>query len=181
MIDWKATRRRWELIATALGVSAFLLRGQLSTALVARADALSYAGDVRAASLLYVRALALDPENDAAVDRIALSAIMSHEHAGLERAVVFASAQLSRHAGDATIRMDRALCLHLLQRYSSAVQDFEIVGRTRHDPQALLFAAADARRTGRTRQSRRLLVAALRWDPAFVPARLALMRSGAKR
>ena len=175
MIDWRRTVRSLVLIAVACGVTGLLAHRQLSTALVARGDALAYSGSARALDM-YRRALILDPANTVAVDRLAFRALLSHDPAQMHEAVRMTSTILRSRADAWEVRMDRALCLQLLGRYAAALSDFEATGLSRRDPRALLFAADDARKLHRTVQAHRLLLAALVADPHFGPARLALVR-----
>lgn len=180
MIDWCQTARSSLLIAIACVVTVLLAHRQLSAALVARGDALAYAGSSRALDM-YRRALIFDAANAVAVDRLAFRALLSHDPRRMREAVRMTSNVLRSRAGAWELRMDRALCLQMLGRYDAALSDFEATGQSQRDPQALLFAAIDARKLHRTMQAHRLLVAALVADAHFEPARRALAREKSMR
>lgn len=180
MIDWRQTARSLMLIAVACSATVLFAHRQLSTALVARGDALAYAGSAHALDI-YRRALTFDATNTVAVDRLAFRALLSHDRAEMSEAVRMTSAVLRFRADASEVRMDRALCLQLLGRYAAALSDFESAGVSQRDPRALLFAADDARKLHRNAQAHRLLLAALVVDPHFGPARLALAREKGTR
>jgi Flp pilus assembly protein TadD len=171
-----AASRRVLLVATALLLSAPILRPALSSALVTRGDALLYARDVRAREK-YALALWVDPGNTVAADRYVFAAFLSRKPEQLEDAVRVASVVLQTHPHEANVRMDRALCLQLRKQYRLAARDFEEVGGERADVQALALAAADERIGGDMSAARRLLSAAAHIDPNYVPVRIALERS----
>jgi hypothetical protein len=176
MIDWRQSTRRLVVVALALVFAAPILRSAISSALVTRGDALLYAHDGRA-NEKYRLALAIDAANVSAADRYVFVAFLSRRRSRLEDGIRLASAVLARDPADATLRMDRALCLQLLQRYAAARVDFERVGEQRSDVQALALAAADAKRLDDAIGAHRLLLAAYRIDARYTPVRLALARS----
>jgi tetratricopeptide (TPR) repeat protein len=171
-----AASRRILVVATALLVSVPILRPALSSALVTRGDALLYARDVRAREK-YSLALRIDPGNTVAADRYVFAAFLSRKPQELEDAVRVASVVLKTYPHEASVRMDRALCLQLRKQYRMAAQDFEEVGRERADVQALALAASDERMGGDMLAARRLLFAAAHIDPKYMPVRIALERS----
>ena len=173
MINWAATVRRALLVVTALTLAAPLLRTSVASALVTRGDGLLYTRDARAAAM-YRRALAIDPGDSVASDRYALSALLSHRKSIIEDGIRVLDLALVNHPEDATLRMDRALCLQKLKRYSLAEPDFERVGMENRNVEALAFAAADARKLSRISKARSLLLVASRIDPKYEPIRLAL-------
>jgi tetratricopeptide (TPR) repeat protein len=166
--------RRIGLIVFAIGVVAFVLRPQLSSALLTRGDALAFWGQASDARRLYARALAFDPNNVVAADRYAFSAAISHDADLSDAGVVIATRTLQHAPHDASLLMDRALCYQHLRRYAEAIADFERSAMTSHDPRALMFAAIDERRLHGERQAHRLLLEAVALDPRFTPARRAL-------
>lgn len=176
MIDWRLSLRRFILVVTALLCATPLVRPSISSALVTRGDAMLYAHDPRAQEK-YRLALTIDPGNADAADRFVFAAFLSRKAVELEAGVQLAAAVLAHDPKNANLRMDRALCLQLLKRYVAARADFEWVGRSRGDVQALALAAADARKSGRQDDARRLLLVANRIDPTYVPVRLAIARS----
>jgi Flp pilus assembly protein TadD len=169
------TLRRLLLVVTALLLAAPLLRPAMSSALVTRGDALLFARDARARAK-YALALRFDPGNTVAADRYVFSAFLSRKPSQLEDAVGVAGAVLRKRPNEAILRMDRALCLQLLRRYALAARDFELVGRERHDVQALALAAADQRLGGNAAKGRQLLLIAATIDPHYMPVRVALER-----
>jgi tetratricopeptide (TPR) repeat protein len=168
MIDWNASVRRTLLVATALLLSAPLLRSSISCALVTRGDGLLYARDARA-SVMYRRAVEVDPGNEVAADRYAFAALLSHRRSEVEDGIRIASLGLAAHPDDAALRMDRALCLQRMKRFASAETDFRRVALQTRNVQALAFAAADARKLLRPAQARELLLLAARVDPHYAP------------
>jgi Tfp pilus assembly protein PilF len=175
MIDLKATLRGALTVFVALAITAMLVRPQLSMALTTRGDALAFAGDVRALEF-YRRALVLDPQNDIAIDHLATRAILSHRRDLLEETCAVATAFLRRRASAVGIRMDRALALQILHRRSEAAAEFMVTGLHGRDVRALLFAADDYAAEGKVGRARAAVKDALRIDPAFIPARVALAR-----
>jgi tetratricopeptide (TPR) repeat protein len=177
----RSLARRLGLVLGAIVLAAILLRGSLSSALVSRGDALAYSGNAGRAAVMYRRALWFDAGNGAAVDRYVFAAIVSHDRRALGRGVDIASSYLLRNPGDATVRMDRALCFQRLQKRRAAAEDFELAGRALRDARALMFAALDERAMRERRGARRLLVLALEADPGFLPAKRALHAIGFSR
>lgn len=171
----RSSSRKLLVVAVALMLAVPLLRPALSSALVTRGDALLYAGDARARAK-YALALRVDAANVVAADRYIFSAFLSRKPDELEDAVRIAGPVLRAHPREATVRLDRALCLQLLKRYALAARDFELAGRERGDVQALALAAADAKRSGDALKARRLLRAAAALDPGYVPVKVALER-----
>jgi len=173
MIVWGASLRRFALVAIAL-VSAWpLLRGAISSALVTRGDALLYARDGRAQAK-YRLALQIDPDNTVAADRYVFAAFLERKSGTLEDAIRVATLVLRRTPHATAVRMDRALCYHLLKRYRPAARDFEQVGEELGDVQALALAASDSTRSGNMPAARRMLQMAERIDPTYHPVRVAL-------
>jgi tetratricopeptide (TPR) repeat protein len=176
MIDWRLSLRRLALVITALLCAIPLVRPAISSALVTRGDAMLFARDPRAQEKYHL-ALAIDPENLDAADRYVFAAFLSRNATELEAGVKLAGDVLVYDPENATLRMDRALCLQLLKRYAAARVDFEWVGRHRNDVQALALAAADAGKSGLREDAHRLLLLAHRVDPTYVPVQLALARN----
>lgn len=170
------TRRRLAVVIVALSLAVPILRPALSSALVTRGDALFYMHDTRASDK-YALALRLDRDNVTAADRYVFTAFLSRAPHKLEEAIRVASVVLQAHPDEATLRMDRALCLQLLKRYPQAERDFEKVGRTLSDVRALAMAASDARLNGDATKARQLLRAAAHIDPLYIPVRIALERN----
>jgi tetratricopeptide (TPR) repeat protein len=177
MIDWRRSLRRLSVACIALALAVPLVRPAISSALVTRGDALLYARDARAKEK-YRLALEIDPANVDAADRYLFVSFLSRDPQDLDDGIHLATTILAYDRGDATLRMDRALCLQLRGRYAQARVDFERVGKERGDVQALVLAAADAKRVGDAHAGHRLLLLAHRLDPKYAPVRIALARGG---
>lgn len=168
--------RRIGVIVLALAIATILLRAQVSSALVARGDALALFNRPRDARAIYARALMFDPGNSSAADRLAFAAAMGNDVPLLTSCIAIAGAVISRDPENGPLLMDRALCYQRLRRYALAIDDFRRVGRLLHDPRALMFAALDEGRLDNRRTSRQLLLEALAYDRRFMPAAAALAR-----
>jgi tetratricopeptide (TPR) repeat protein len=175
MIDWHATVRRGGVIAVAVSLALWLLRPQVSSALVTRGDDLTFRGENARALAIYARALAIDPANTVAADRFAFAALLSHDASAQERGVSVATRALRLEPSNLSLRYDRALCAQALGWHALAADDFEAIGRRSRDPRALLFAALDVRKAD-LRRARSLLRLALAIAPSFEPARRDLYR-----
>ena len=175
MIVWKTSLRRLTLVAIALACAYPMLRPAISSALVTRGDALLYARDSRA-KIKYRLALQIDPGNVIAADRYVFAAFLERTSVALEDGVQVADLVLRDNPEATAVRMDRALCLQRLRKYTSAERDFERVGEERLDVQALVLAASDAARSWDSAKARRLLRLAERIDPRYAPVRVALTR-----
>jgi hypothetical protein len=127
---------------------------------------------------MYERALVVDPGNDAAVDRYAVSAFLSHDPRLLQAGIAMTSRFLARHAGNSIILNDRALLNHAERKFHEAADDFARVGKATSDPRAFTFAGFDALRSGDARLAAIDFKRALALDAQFVPARHGLARSG---
>jgi len=170
--------RKVAVVGCALTISAMVLRPQVSSALVTRGDDLAYRGDAARARMMYARALALDTNNLAALDRFAFSAMMSHDRLQVSLAIPLLNPVLARHPSEVNLRLDRALCEQALNRRADAARDFEYIGLRTRDARALTFAALDT--NDRTR-ARALLDRAIAYDPRFIPALKDLTRLERRR
>ncbi|MDE2482417.1 MAG: hypothetical protein KGN02_09535 [bacterium] len=170
--------RRAAVVLVAVAIACVVLRGSLSSALVTRGDDLTYRGDSAHARTIYRRALALDPENVTAADRLAFGEFVSHRRALVEDAIAVATAVLRRVPNATSVRMDRAIAYQLLKRYDAASSDFARVGASDGDTRAYVFAGLDALHAGDRRRARRYLTAALRLDVGQTVARRALRTLG---
>ena len=170
--------RSFALVIVALAIATLLLHRQISSALVARGDALAYVGSAAHAGALYARAVWFDRDNGVAVDRLAFRAVLSSDRNDLDTALAVSDAYLDRHPADVAVRMDRALCFQREHAFARAEADFIAVGRRTRDPRALMFAALDARALHHPALARSLLALAVRVDATFLPARRALARVG---
>lgn len=167
---------RVALTVVAIACSLVLLRGQLSSALVTRGDALAYWGVRDEARLMYARALFFDDTNGVAADRYVFDAALSKNAVVLRDGVTVASAYLARVPDDGAVLMDRAMCYQHEGSLKAAIPDFERAGRYDRDPRALMFAALDERASHHRPRARLLLRAAIALDHNFGPARLELAR-----
>ncbi len=168
--------RRVLVAAIGIGVSAVLLRPQISSALVVRGDELNYRGETAPARRLWQRAIAWDSNDREAVDRLCFSEIMSHSPGLLEHSVATATAYLDGHRGDALILADRALALEILGKFAQAEVDFSLAGRATQDVRTLTFAGFAAIHAGHRAFARQLFSEATRVDPHFLPASRGLAR-----
>jgi hypothetical protein len=175
MIDWAASMRRFTVVGAALVISAICLHGSISSALLTRGDALLYMHDPRS-QVMYRRAFDWDTRNIDAADRFVFGALLSHRRSAIDDGISLATRVLTADPSATSLRMDRALCLQVSRRYADAERDFEIVGRTSKNVQALAFAASDARLKDDLQRELALLELAARIDPGFVPVRLRLER-----
>ncbi len=170
--------RRLALSVFALMISALLLRGQLSSAIVLRGDQEAYVGHDARANALYLRALYVDPHNAVAVDRFAFGSLSGHRPAFMRRGIVVASQYLSRTPRDTTVLMDRALLEEALDRFADAERDFSRVASLRGSAQAYTFAGFAALRAGDRRGAVAYWHGAAKIDASYAPARMALARMG---
>jgi tetratricopeptide (TPR) repeat protein len=171
-----APLRRTVLALLGIVVSAGILRPQISDALVVRGDEFLYRADAARALDYYRRALAVDGDDGAAVDRFAFVATMVRDARVNAEALRETSAYLQRHPDDAIVRMDRAMAYRAAGIARGALADFALVGARTNDPRALTFAGYAAQRSGDAALARRLWRAALALQPGFVAAKRALER-----
>ena len=170
--------RRLALSALALMVSALLLRGQISSAIVLRGDQEAYVGHDAHANALYLRALYVDPHNAVAVDRFAFGTLSGHRPRMMRRGILVASRYLIQTPRDATVLMDRALLEEALGHFADAERDFGRVALLRASAQAYTFAGFAALRAGDRKGAVAYWHGAARIDASYVPARVALARIG---
>ncbi len=170
--------RRLALSALALMVSALLLRGQISSAIVLRGDQEAYVGHDAHANALYLRALYVDPHNAVAVDRFAFGTLSGHRPRMMRRGIRVASRYLIQTPRDATVLMDRALLEEALGHFADAERDFGRVALLRASAQAYTFAGFAALRAGDRKGAVAYWHGAARIDASYVPARVALARIG---
>jgi tetratricopeptide (TPR) repeat protein len=169
--------RRTLLALVGVGISAGLLRPQLSDALVVRGDEFLYRAQPAGALRYYRRAILVDGDDGAAADRLAFVATMVRDPNALAGAVRATTVYLHAHPDDDLVRMDRAMAYRAIGDARAAMDDFAIVGAHTGDPRALTFAGYAARRLGRRSLARRFWHAALTLHPGFPPALRALERS----
>jgi hypothetical protein len=100
------------LVGIALAVAAFMARGSVALALVARGDDVLASGNVGAAARYYDRALLVDPRSTDALDRDAFVALMSHDRSREDRAVKILNARLAIAPNAALLFDVAAINLH---------------------------------------------------------------------
>jgi tetratricopeptide (TPR) repeat protein len=166
--------RRLGLATVALLVAFVLFHGQLSTAVVTRADDALRAGDVDAAIRLYERAAQLDPASIVAADRLAFHLALRHDPAGARRAIGVATRTLAAAHADPALFADRAFAELYLRRWRDAERDFARAGALAHDARFDHFAGRMALRSADRGAARRYALLALADDPGFAPARVLL-------
>lgn len=159
-------------------LSAGLFRAQIATSLVGRGDDYAARGDVNAALTYYRRAIWLDRDHAAAVDRYAFFSIEERTQHGLRSALDIATMYLQRHPKDGTVRADRALCYQILKRYHAASVDFTAAADELHSAQYYTFAGWARYRLGDRPAARRLWNLALKMDASYGPAWGAIRKTG---
>ena len=172
-----APLRRTALALLGIAGAAWILRPQISDALVVRGDEFLYRADSRRALDYYRRALAVDGDDGAAADRFAFVAAMTRDPRANAEALRETSAYLQRHPDDSIVRMDRAMAYRAAGISRGALEDFSLVGARTNDPRAFTFAGYAAQRSGDAPLARRLWRAALALQPGFVAAKRALERT----
>ncbi len=168
--------RRFAVAFVSLVLCALLFHGQIADALVSRGDSFLQGGRPARAERYYRRALWWDPRSTIAADRFAFVGFELRTRASLDAAIEIAGDALARTPADQPLLLDRALCLQAEGRYGEARADFARAALIRRDPQVLHFAGWAALRSGDARAARRYWQDALRIDPSFTPATLALRK-----
>lgn len=169
-------RRRFIVAIASVAASAWLFRGQVSSALVTRGDDFVQMGRPQQALAYYHRALVLDRGSTLAAERYAFTGLLIKSRSSLESAVAIASEALREEPGNEAILTDRALCLNSLGRFHDAMRDFEQLARKTDDARYYEFAAQAARRAGERRRARALFIAVLERRPGFPAAERELAR-----
>jgi tetratricopeptide (TPR) repeat protein len=170
--------RRAAIAVIALAIAGYILRPQISQALVLRGDDRFYRGSAVDALRYYRRAVAIDPNDASALDRYLFGALSLRDRNCAHDGVALATEYLRRHPADDAVRMDRAMAFRLLADWNGALGDFYRVGVRKRDPAALTFAGYAALSLGRHRQACAMWRLALAFDPAFRAARHALATHG---
>jgi tetratricopeptide (TPR) repeat protein len=166
--------RRIALALTGIVISAYLLRPQVSEALVIRGDERLYRGSAVDALGYYRRAIVTDPLDAAAIDRFAFGAVSLRTPALVRDAIELSSRYLRRRPDDDVVRMDRAMAFRLLRDWRHAADDFARVGERDRDATALTFAGYAAEALRDEKRAAALWREALAVDPGFRAARRAL-------
>jgi Tfp pilus assembly protein PilF len=138
---------------------------------VTRADDALRTGDTTTAVRVYERALWLDPHSTVAADRVAFTLIMQHDRASARQAIDVATQALRATPSDANLLADRAFAQMQLHDWFAARRDFAAAARSARDPRYDHFASRMALRTNDRAAARVYAREALRYDPAFAPAR----------
>jgi tetratricopeptide (TPR) repeat protein len=168
--------RRVMLAVAGAGLSAVILRPQIADALVVRGDEFLYRAQPARALPYYRRALNLDGDDAAAVDRFAFVSMMLRDPAAIDETIRDTSAYLNRHPDDTIVRMDRAMAYRRAGISRGELADFAFVGARTMDPRALTFAGFAADGLGRRSLARRFWRAAIAAQPGFPSAIRALER-----
>lgn len=170
--------RRIVLALTGVVMSGYLLRPQISQALVIRGDERLYRGSPADALTYYRRAIAADPLDGSATDRFAFGAVSLREPALVRDAIELSSQYLRRRPDDDVVRMDRAMAFRLLRDWRDAADDFARVGERERDATALTFAGYAAKALHEQKRATAFWQQALTVDPSFRAARHALHATG---
>ena len=170
------TTRRVALAFGALVLTGALLRGPLSDALVSRGDEFLRGGDPRIGRVYYLRALFLNPDSAAAVDRLAFGDLELRTPASLREATTVSAGFLSRHPDEWSVRLDRALALHAERRDAAAALEFMRIAEQRRAFPYFGLAGHAALRAGDKTMARRAFAEALRIQPGYAAARRILGR-----
>lgn len=133
-----------------------------------------YRGDENAALERYRRALSVWPLSEAAADRYVFLEMQRNTRASLGSGIQVATQYLSHRPQSAVLLFDRALCLLRAKRYGLAQRDFIAAASGRGAAQALVFAGWAARHRGDRIGAARLWKRALREQPHYRPALVAL-------
>lgn len=170
--------RRIALALTGIVISGYLLRPQISQALVIRGDERLYRGSAAEALMYYRRAIAADPFDGSAVDRFAFGAVGLRKPAFVRDAIELSSQYLQLRPDDDVVRMDRAMAFRLLRDWRHAAGDFACVGERERDATALTFAGYAAMALHEEKRATALWRQALAFDRDFRAARDALHATG---
>lgn len=104
--------RRSTLVGISLILTAFVARGSVALALVARGDDVLASGNAVGATRYYDRALMVDPRSTEALDRYAFVALMSHDRRREDRAITVLNERLAAAPNAALLFDVAALNLH---------------------------------------------------------------------
>lgn len=170
--------RRIALALTGIILSGYVLRPQMSQALIVRGDERLYRGNASQALGYYRRAIEMNPYEGSAVDRFAFAAASLRDRSAAREAIALTSAYLHRRPMDDVVRMDRAMAFRLLGDWSHAMEDFETVGERERDAAAMTFAGYAAEAEHDRSRALRLWRRALTFDGSFRAARNALRGRG---
>jgi tetratricopeptide (TPR) repeat protein len=170
--------RRFAIALLSLFLCANFFRGAVSVALVTRGDGFFQKGRLERARTYYARALFFDQTSTLAADRFAFAGFEMRTPQALASSLKVASQALAFSPDDVKLLEDRALLYQVQRQYRSARADFERAAALSGDSRWYHLAAWAAYRSGDPAAARRLWHAAVRSDPSFLPARLALAKVG---
>ncbi len=170
--------RRIALALAGIVVSGFVLRPQISQALVIRGDERLYRGSASDALVYYRRAIAVDSLDASAVDRFAFAAVSLREPVLVRDAIELSSKYLRRRPDDDIVRMDRAMAFRSVGDWPQAADDFARVGERERNATALTFAGYAAAALHDDKRAIELWDKALAVDGSFLAARRALRGRG---
>lgn len=173
--------RRCAVACAGIGMAAWIMRGQIGGALVARGDEFLYRSDPRGALRYYRRALLVNPGDPLAIDRYLFDATSLRDRPAIDEGIALAGEYLAKNPSDGVVTLDRAMALLRTDRPSAAMSDFASGGARMRDARALTFAGLLARKLGRFDLARGLGSQALAIDPRFAPARRLVTSSGPAR
>ncbi len=126
------------LAGIGIAVAAVAARPELANGLVARGDDVAEAGNAARAQIYYRRALVIDPSSSAALDRVAVAAMMQGDARTKKDIVRRLGGALARRS-DKSLLFDLALLQLELRRYAASADAF----RHLHDTEpSALFASA---------------------------------------
>jgi tetratricopeptide (TPR) repeat protein len=155
-------------------VSAVLFRPQVADALIVRGDDYLYRGDTGAALERYRRALAVWPLSETAADRYVFLEMQRNTADSLRSGVRVATRYLANRSSSSVILFDRALCYLHAKQYALAQRDFVRAANASRGAEALVFAGWAAHHRGDRMAARLLWTRALRMQPHYRPALVAL-------
>jgi tetratricopeptide (TPR) repeat protein len=166
--------RRIGVAAFAVVLGLTIMRAQLATALTVRGDTFLYRGNAMLARTFYERALWIDRDCELAAKRLAFVTLSRPSETTLGRVVEVLDEQLARDPTATELRIERAFCLEHLRRYDRAGDDFLTVASRTRSAKYYLLAGWEKWRSGEHNDAHRYWRAALRIDPGYTPARMAL-------
>lgn len=139
--------RRCTIAAVSCALAWLLLRPFVADALRARGDEFLRSGDPRGAQRYYLRAIAVDPACEGAVEQYTFSSLEIRSPENLSMGIRIADAYLALHPANVPVRIDRALAL-FAARSSRAARELGSIGESLHDARFVQLGAIAARRTG---------------------------------
>jgi tetratricopeptide (TPR) repeat protein len=166
--------RRFVLSAIALLCAAVLFRSEIAEALIIRGDDYLYRGDRASALQHYQRALSAAPWSETAADRYVFVSMERQSIASRRAALSIADRYLRAYPHDAVLLADRGLWYLHAHRYADAQRDFAAAAVAARSVSDYVFAGFAAEHARNRRAARLLWLAALREQPGYKPALIAL-------